>query len=128
MLTNINERTLSKKYNTKVRSFPGASVRGLFDYLKPLLKKKPGKIILIIGVNSVKRNSAQSMISVIKSLIQFIHESIPDCHVVVSEILKREKDLNGNINEYIRLLKAMNCYTLRKQNITFDILAKEVSI
>ena len=31
MLTNINERALSKNFNTKVRSFPGARVSDMFD-------------------------------------------------------------------------------------------------
>ena len=43
---------------TKVRSFLGASVGDLFGYLKPLLKRKPGKTILDVGVNDVERNSA----------------------------------------------------------------------
>ena len=62
MLKNINERTLSKKFNAKVRSFPGASVGDLFDYLKPLLKKRLKTIILVIGANDVERDAAQSII------------------------------------------------------------------
>ena len=126
MLTNINERTLSKNFNTKVRSFPGTRVSDLFDYLKPLLRKKPGKIILVIGANDVEYKSAQTIISEIKALTQFIHESIPHCHVVISEIFKRtdKKNLNYNINEYNKMLKTMNCDTLRQQYINFDHLGK----
>ena len=41
MLSNINERALSKVFSTKVRSFPGATVADR----KPLLNKQPEKII-----------------------------------------------------------------------------------
>lgn len=68
MLTNINERTLSKNFNTKVRSFPGARFGDMFDYLKPLHRKKQGRVILVIGANDVQRSSAQTIISEIKAL------------------------------------------------------------
>ena len=111
---------------TKFRSFPGARVSDMFDYLKPLLRKKPGKIILVIGAKDVERNSAQTIMSEIRALTQFIHESIPHCHVVISEIFKRtdKKNLNGTINEYNKMLKTINCDTLRQQNITLDHLGK----
>ena len=89
MLKNINERTLSKKFNAKVRSFPGASIGNLFDDLKPLLKQKLNKIILVIGTNDVERDAAQSIIKEMKALVQFIQEMFPHYHVVISEIFKR---------------------------------------
>ena len=39
MINNVDERQLSKRYQTKVRSFSGATT-DLEDYLKPLLRKK----------------------------------------------------------------------------------------
>ena len=73
MLTDITERTSSKNFNTHVRSFPGAHVSDMFDYPKPLLRKTPGKIILVKWANGVERNSAQTIMSEIKALRQFIH-------------------------------------------------------
>ena len=34
MLSNINKRTQNKKYKTKIRSFPGAMVRDVFDCIE----------------------------------------------------------------------------------------------
>ena len=48
MLSNILENTLSQRYHTKVRCFKGSTIVDLYDYLKPLIKKKPHKIILVI--------------------------------------------------------------------------------
>ena len=47
MLSNINERTLSD----------------MFDYIKPLLKKRPEKIILVIGANDIKHKMYQEIIA-----------------------------------------------------------------
>ena len=88
ILKNINERTFSKKFNTYFHSFPGTYVRDLVDYLKPVFEKNPGKIILVIVANDVECNSPLSMISDIKSLIQFIHNLMENCHFVISEIFK----------------------------------------
>ena len=66
MLSNINERTLSRKYKTKIRSFPGATVSDMFDYIKPLLKKRPEKIILVIGANDIEHKMYQEIIAEIK--------------------------------------------------------------
>ena len=71
MLSNINERTLSRKYKTKIRSFPGATVSDMFDYIKPLLKKRPDKIILVIGANDIEHKMYQEIIAEFKSLVEF---------------------------------------------------------
>ena len=49
-----------------------------------------------------------------------IHSSLPNCEVVVSEIIRREdnKSLNGKLNEFNRALKTMNVDILRQQNVT----------
>ena len=43
MISNINENTLSRRYQTKVRSFQRSTIKDLHDYIKPLLKKKPAQ-------------------------------------------------------------------------------------
>ena len=126
LLSNIIERTLSRKYTIKVRSFPGVTVSDMFDYLKPLLKKEPEKILLLIDANDVEHKTAALILAEIKSLIDFIQEHIPTCHVVLSEIIQRldKKHLNGKINEVNKALKSMNCDTLLRQNITSYLLGK----
>ena len=46
MVHGLIEPKLGKKGSVKVRSFPGAIVDDMKDYIKPLLLKKPSKIIL----------------------------------------------------------------------------------
>ena len=126
MLSNIKERTLSRKYKTKIRSFPGATVSDMFDYIKPLLKKRPEKIILVIGANDIEHKMYQEIIAEIKSLVAFIQERLPGRHVVISEVFKRadKKNLNSKIANFNKALKVINCDTLQQQNSTFDLLGK----
>eukprot|EP00112_Aurelia_sp_Birch-Aquarium-sp1_P018505 Seg4424.5 transcript_id=Seg4424.5/GoldUCD/mRNA.D3Y31 product="hypothetical protein" protein_id=Seg4424.5/GoldUCD/D3Y31 len=121
MPKNINEWTLSKRYTTKVRCFRGSTVGDLHDYIKPLLQKRPDKIILIIGTNDIENKAVADVLKGIKSLHDMILEKLPNCHVVVSEIIKRagkyKANTNGKINEFNSELKKMNIDILRQQNI-----------
>ena len=78
----------------------------------------------------MERNSAQTIMSEIRALTQFIRESIPHCHVVISEIFKRtdKMNLNGTINEYNKMLKTMNCDTIRQKISLSTTLEKEIFI
>ena len=44
---------MSKSRGIKVHSFPGATVSDMEDYLKPLIKKRPARIILHYGTNDL---------------------------------------------------------------------------
>ena len=72
MLSNIHENTLSQRHHTKVRCFKGSTIADLHDYLKPLIKKKPAKIILMVGTNDLVNLSAAEMTKSIKSLCDWI--------------------------------------------------------
>ena len=124
MLNNIDERTLSKRYTTKVRCFRGSTVSDLHDYIKPLLRKKPDKIILVIGTNDIQNEAVADVLKGIKSLMDMILNELPSCHVGVSEIIKRAgksvATINGKINEFNSGLKFMNVDILRRQNILPD--------
>ena len=56
----VEEQKLHK-YNAKVRSFPGACIDDMYDYLLSLLKKKPTNVILHIGSNDAPYKSANEI-------------------------------------------------------------------
>ena len=124
MLNNINERTLSKRYTTKVGCFRGSTVSDLRDYIKPLLRKKPDKIRLVIGTNDIQNEAEADVLKGIKSLMDMILNELPDCNVAVSEIIKRVgksvATINRKINQFNSGLKSMNVDILRQQNILPD--------
>ena len=49
-----------------VKSFSGATLKGMKDFIKPLTRRKPDKLILHVGTNDLKRNPpseiAESMV------------------------------------------------------------------
>ena len=127
MLSNIDETKLSHWYHSKVRAFKGSSIEDLHDFLKPLLKKQREKIILMIVTNDLLSKSAADILKGLKSLLDMIHSLLPNCKVVVSEIIRREdrKNLNGELNEFNRAFKTINVDTLKQQNITREHLGRK---
>ena len=87
------------------------------DYIKPLLRKQPDKIILI--TNNIAHESVGDVLRRIKLLVNFILQELPKWHVIVSEIIRRGKYSNPNekISKFNHELKSMNIDSLRQQNM-----------
>ena len=111
--------TLSRRYTTKVRCFRGSTIEDLHDYIRPLLRKKSDKIILVIGTNDTENKSVEGALKGIKALLDMMLEKLPKCHIVVSEIIKRKckATTNEKINKFNSKLKRMNINILKQQNI-----------
>ena len=82
-MSGVEESRLSK-YRTKVRVFPGACVRDMYDYLMPLLRKNPTNIILHIGSNDAPRKTADEIENEITVLKQFIVNNLPNVKIFLS--------------------------------------------
>ena len=83
----------------------------LYDYIKPLLRKKSDKLILLaIGTNDIQNEAVADVLKGIKSLMVMILNGLPNCHVAVSEISKGKSvaTINGKINEFGNGLKSLN--------------------
>ena len=81
ILNNIEENRLSKKFNVKVRSFPGADICYMYDYITPHLRKEPAYIILHIGLNdAVNRSSAE----IVKRVFRLKDHRVDTCHMLRS--------------------------------------------
>ena len=50
----IQPRKLSRKHEVSTHCFPGATVQDMNDYIKPVLQRKPEKIILHVGTNNLR--------------------------------------------------------------------------
>ena len=61
MIRHINGYKMSNaKTKVKVDTFPGCTTLDMNDYTKPLLKKKPDKLLLHIETNSLKHRSTST--------------------------------------------------------------------
>ena len=72
MISEIDEKRLSSQQNVKMRSFPGASIVDMYNYLKLLLKKVPGTAILHVGTHNCVNESSNKVLNKILSLKQCI--------------------------------------------------------
>ena len=95
ILQGINEQKL-ERYNTKVRSFPGSTIDDLYDYCKPLLKKKPANIIIHCGTNDAHKKTAGEIINELKNLKIHIEENSPGSNVYFSSPILRDDNVNLN--------------------------------
>ena len=91
----LEERRL-RKFNVKIRSFPGARIDDFYDYLKPLIKKEPSIIILHIGTNDSTNKTSGQIINEINNLMNHIQEMHPKGKIYLSSPILRFDNPNAN--------------------------------
>ena len=99
------EENRLRKYKAKVRPFPGARVDDMYDYLAPLLKKKPSNVIIHIGSNDAPSKSANDIANEIRCLKSFIEQKVPDVKLFVScPVLRLDNKKANNILRELNIL------------------------
>ena len=109
MLNGEEERKMQSY--VKVRNFPGSSVRDMYDYVKPLLRKRTSYVILHIGTNNTVNSDSSAIISQIISLTEYIESELPDSMATSSLLIMRA----DNTKAYKILATVKN--TLKKTSI-----------
>ena len=95
ILWGVEEARL-KKYRAKVRVNPGATVDDIYDYIAPLLKKKPSNIILMVGSNDSIFKSSEQIFMEIVNLKRYIEEVLQGVNVIISCPVVRADNLKAN--------------------------------
>ena len=97
-----------------VKSFPGATVSDMEDYIKLICRKSPEKIILHVGTNDLKNSSPKVIADSILNLATQIKEDSPISTVGVSALLDRNdcpklatkvKQVNLILDDYCHMNK-----------------------
>ena len=89
MISGIDQQRLSvKRRMVKVRSFPGATINDICDYIKSLLKEAPDKVILHVGTNDAPNSTSGAILDML-SLKSFIEKTLPQSKVCISNVVKR---------------------------------------
>ena len=110
----IKGHRLSKQHKVTYFTFPGSSATNMQDFVKPVIRKKPKKIILHVGTNDVagrgKRNQISQKIVILAKNVKSQNSSIK---IAVSSIIHRSDDLSLNvkicqINENLKKLCSDN--------------------
>ena len=90
MISGIDQQRLSIKGRiVKVRSFPGATMNDMYDYIKPLLKKAPDNVILHVGTNDAPNSTSRAILDNMLSLKSFIENILPQSKACISNVGKR---------------------------------------
>ena len=109
MISGVNERGLTN-YNGKVSCQPGATIQDMYDYSKPLLKKKPDNIIIHVSTNDAPFKPADKIVYELINLRSHIEQSLPSCKVFIScPIFRTDHKLaNSTIRQVNSKLKLLN--------------------
>jgi len=96
MLKLVNGRKLSNllshQSSTYVKTFPGATVEDMSDYVMPSLRRKPTEVILHVGTNDVKSSEPREIAEGIVNLGLKIQNHCPDCNITISSLILRADD------------------------------------
>ena len=90
-----------------VKSFSGARIADMEDYLRPLLRKEPDEIILHVGTNNIRDESPRSEAEGIVNVVTQIQQDFPTTHLAISPLLPRPDnlELDDKIKEANKILK-----------------------
>ena len=89
MLGGVKEGLIGPRGNMKVRSFPGATLDDMVDYLRPLLRKKPDRVLLHAATNDAINHNANDIIQKILDVKAFIENEVKGCTVIISSPINR---------------------------------------
>ena len=90
MLQHLDKTRLRKNnFNIKVRSFRGSSIKDMYDYLAPLLRKKPEYIVLHVSPNDCMVSSSNNIFKELLQLRHYVESSVPGITVIISEPITR---------------------------------------
>ena len=107
MLKNVHGWRLSKNVRAEVKSFSGATVEDMFDYIKPTLKNQPDEIIIHIGTNNLKRSNPREVAEKIVDLGHMVCNQSPAIKVTISFLITRndKENLAAKVKEVNSILR-----------------------
>ena len=109
---------LSRTSRVKVHSFSGADTSDMHDFLKPLIKKKPSRIIVHCGTNDLASNQVENIAMNIKNLANTIKSNGIDC--TVSGLTLRDDGLASKasqVNSKLRSLLGKDIDLIERNNV-----------
>ena len=124
----IHGHRLSRKHKVKNMSFPGATVEDMADFVKPIIRKKPKKIILHVGTNNLKQENPKKIGKKIIDLANDIKKQDCSIEIAISSIIHRTDDtsLNAKVDKVNKSLEKLcpdnNFGFICNDNIKHDCL------
>jgi len=92
MVNGLDSNGVSSRVNqVSVRSFSGATSKDMIDYCKPLVNKKPNKLIFHVGTNDLTKNIVDSREN-FETIIKYVRQVSPNTEIVLSNVCTRKDD------------------------------------
>ena len=88
-----------------VKSFPGATIEDMEDFVKPLLRKKPDNVVLHIGTNDLNTHEPRLAAEGIVNLALQIEGAAPETNLAISGLIARADDKDGKVSSVNKILK-----------------------
>ena len=120
MVSGLKEELLSnKKHQVKVRCCRGATVEDMFDYVKPILKRKPDSVVLHVGTNNARDMTSRNILDKLLQLKTAVLDSDENCKVILCQPMTRvDNDKAGfTISKLNDLLVEMDIPIVKNRNI-----------
>ena len=113
IINGIEESRIKKKIQVKVRSYQGAKISDMYDYLTPLLKKEPTYIFLHVGSNNSPNEDSTTILD--KFLQMHIKVILPNVKIYLSCLVLKQilllkmhiKVILPNVKIYINYYRAL---------------------
>ena len=101
---------MSDKNNiVRVRSFPGATIDDMNDYIKPTTRAQPDNLIIHIGTNNLPSDEPRAIAEKMSKLVGSFQRDSPDSNIVISELApcKDSGELNSKAKSVNKLLRSV---------------------
>ena len=100
IINGINETGIkNKKCDVKIKVHSGATSDDVVDYVKPVIRKKPEKLIIHIGTNDLKKEI--KTVDNIKQICDYTSSKSPNTEITLSLITLRKDD--HKLSEAVKL-------------------------
>ena len=126
IINGIEESRIKKNFPVKVRSYQGAKISDMYDYLTPLLKKEPTYIFLHVGSNNSPNEDSTTILDKFLLLKMHIKVILPNVKIYLSCPVLRMDDAKANLTlrHFTNKLKALNIDVIINDNVDVTCLGK----
>jgi myosin heavy subunit len=129
MIGGLEEKRMSRKYNVKVRSHPGATTHDMCDHLNALLRKKPDHLIIHAHTNDATDvdTSADDIFDRLTDMKALAESLVPDIKVTLSCPIVRSDNgvANAKLLQVRNRLKRSGVSLIDNDSITYEDLSRK---
>ena len=104
-IQHIRGWSISRSNKVVVKSFPGATIEDMEDFVKPLLRKKPDNVVFHIGTNDLNTQEPRLTAEGIVNLVPQIEGDAPETNLAISGLIAKADDKDGKVSSVNKILK-----------------------